>query len=51
MIATKIFFHVNVLLTIHSVGKELMHSILSLSMATSLDEGLVTSASAGFLCV
>ena len=32
-------------------GRELMHSILSLSMATSLDEGLVTSTSAGFLCM
>ena len=33
------------------VGRELMHNILSLSMATTLEEGLVTSSSAGFLCV
>ena len=32
-------------------SRELMHNILSLSMATTLEEGLVTSSSAGFLCV
>ena len=32
-------------------GRELVHSIFSLSMATSLEDELVTTCSAGFLCV
>ena len=40
----------NILVSLHT-GKELVHSILSLSMASSLDEGLVKTCVAGFLCM